>query len=420
MAGIFRGALKAKGENYMRFGVNYIPSKEWLYSWLDFDEASVRKDIETIKSLGFDHIRAHIIWSFFQPNEKYVSVHCKNNLKKFTKICEEVGMDFFLSLFTGWMSGMVFLPPWLNVGGFDCWKVGMFTNERAIKAEKLLIDEVGAVVAKSKVFLGFDLGNELNCLTRYEIDKDIDKEKVDNWSHIMFEKCNEVAPGKLHNNGMAHAPWFGDSFFTRETLANDGAITPIHAWAPFTGTTSRYGITGKETHRLPNYMIEMAKAYSNDNNRLYQVQEFGMADQWFEKEEDLKIFIDKTLENCASDKNIWGVTWWCSHDISDRFAGFVDFEHNLGVIDVNNKPKAAGLIFKEFIESCKNTEIKEIKPTKALVIKQGPGDENDYTNAERYMKLVEKGIYPAFVTPEKAGDKEYLMSRGIEEIIEDM
>ena len=37
--------------------------------------------------------------------------------------------------------------------------------------------------------------------------------------------------------------------------------------------------------------IEMAKAYANDNDRLYQVQEFGMADQWFEKEEDLKLFI---------------------------------------------------------------------------------------------------------------------------------
>ena len=40
-------------------------------------------------------------------------------------------------------------------------------------------------------------------------------------------------------------------------------------------------------------MIEMAKAYANDNDRLYQVQEFGLADQWFENDEDMKIFIDK-------------------------------------------------------------------------------------------------------------------------------
>lgn len=27
----------------MRFGANYIPSKNWLYSWLDFDEESIKK-----------------------------------------------------------------------------------------------------------------------------------------------------------------------------------------------------------------------------------------------------------------------------------------------------------------------------------------------------------------------------------------
>lgn len=43
----------------MRFGVNYIPSKNWLYSWIDFDEAAIKEDLKAIKALGFDHIRAH-------------------------------------------------------------------------------------------------------------------------------------------------------------------------------------------------------------------------------------------------------------------------------------------------------------------------------------------------------------------------
>ncbi len=99
-----------------------------------------------------------------------MSEHCLINLEKFAKICDEVQIDFFLTLFTGWMSGFVFLPSWLNVGGFDIWRLGMFTDERAIEAEKLYIREIGKVVFKSKTFIGFDLGNELNCLTRPEID----------------------------------------------------------------------------------------------------------------------------------------------------------------------------------------------------------------------------------------------------------
>lgn len=60
----------------MRFGVNYIPSKKWLYSWIDFDKSAILEDLKTIKSLGFDHIRARVLWSYFQPNENKVSEYC--------------------------------------------------------------------------------------------------------------------------------------------------------------------------------------------------------------------------------------------------------------------------------------------------------------------------------------------------------
>lgn len=401
----------------MRYGANYIPSKNWLYSWLDFDENSIRDDIKALKSLGFDHIRTHILWSIFQPNEHFVSQHCLDNLKNFTKICEEEKMDFFLSVFTGWMSGMVFLPPWLNIGGFDCWKKGMFTDERAISAEKYLIGKLSEVVGKSDVFLGFDLGNELNVLTRTEIDKDITKENVTRWGEVMLAECEKCVPGKMHVNGVAHAPWFGDMYFTREHLANTGAMTIFHAWAPFTGTSSKYGTDSFETAALSNYMTEMARAYCDeDEERLYNVQEFGMADEWA-SEEVLERFIVRSLDSIRSEKNVWGVTWWCSHDIQEEYLGFEKFEHHLGLIDVNNKPKKAGIVFKKYIEEEKQRPIEEIKRTKAVVIKQGSGDENDYTNAEIFMEYFKKGINIAFVTEDKAEDSEYLRKRGIEEVI---
>ena len=403
----------------MRFGVNYIPSKNWLYSWLDFDENSIKNDLIAIKELGFDHIRAHLIWSYFQVNESSISMHCLANLKKFSKICDEVGIEYFLTLFTGWMSGFVFMPSWLNIGGPDVWKLGMFSDERAIKAEQYYIEKISSVTNESKSFIGFDLGNELNCIANKNIDENITGPIADAWSGRIFQKCFEVAPGKLHCNGMAHAPWFGNTFFSRHTLANDGTITPVHAWAPFTGTIDKYGITAKETLRLPNYMIEMAKAYCNNDNRMYQVQEFGMADQWFDTEMELRDFIYGTLNNCASEKNMWGVTWWCSHDVSDKYTGFLDFEHNLGLLDVSNKPKPAGLLFRDYIAEYKHIRENYIVPTKALVIKRGTGDENDYTNAERYMRLIHDDVYPTFVTEENASNIDYLKSRGIDEVIYD-
>lgn len=400
----------------MRFGVNYVPSKNWHFSWVDFDEKSVREDICAIKELGFDHIRAHLMWHVFQPNDTYVSEYCLNNLKKFRAICEEEKMDFFLSVFTGWMSTMMFLPPWLNVGGFDCWKKGIFSNSEAIEAEKFYIEKIAEVVADSDAFLGFDLGNELNCLTRLELDPDLTREIADNWSHTMFDKFNEVAPGKLHNNGMAHAPWFGETFFSRETLANDGSLTPLHAWSQFMGITSKYGNNSIETYRLPNYMVEMARAYANDSKRLYQIQEFGMADHWAKNEEELEKFIYGTLENCASDPYIWGITWWCSHDTGKHIKG--PFNYDLGVLTTNNEQKKSGLIFKKFIENYKAENYLKPLPEKAIVILPGTGDENDCTNAYRYLDYCKKGINLAFVTEEKKNDAEYLKSRGIREVIE--
>lgn len=143
-----------------------------------------------------------------------------------------------------------------------------------------------------------------------------------------------------------------------------------------------------------------------------------MADQWFESDEELESFIIGTLENCASDKDIWGVTWWCSHDIKQEYYGFVDFEHNLGIIDTENNPKAAGLIFKRFINNYKAENYIKPKPSKALVIQPGTGEETDFTNAKRYFDCYAGGEIMAFVTEEKKNDKNYLKIRGIEEVID--
>ena len=118
---------------------------------------------------------------------------------------------------------------------------------------------------------------------------------------------------------------------------------------------------------------------------------------------------------------MWGVTWWCSHDINEEFKGFDELEYTLGLLDINNNPKPAGLVFKKYIEEYKTKEIKPYRPTKALIVQEtGFGyAENARKNADRYAACVEKGIYPAFVLPQKAQDAEYLKMRGIEKILDD-
>ena len=56
----------------VRFGVNYVPSKNWWFSWADWDRRSVDADLRDIASLGMDHIRIMLLWSELQPNSTYV------------------------------------------------------------------------------------------------------------------------------------------------------------------------------------------------------------------------------------------------------------------------------------------------------------------------------------------------------------
>lgn len=38
----------------VRFGVNYVPSKNWWFSWSDWDRSSIAADLDDIASLGMD------------------------------------------------------------------------------------------------------------------------------------------------------------------------------------------------------------------------------------------------------------------------------------------------------------------------------------------------------------------------------
>lgn len=400
-----------KGMVMMRYGVNYIPSKNWLYSWLDWDAAKVKEDLYAIKELGCDHIRAHLLWSCFQENETRLSPLCMKNLASFVSICEEVGIDFFLTLFTGWMSGFVFLPSWIQP--MNACARGMFTDADLIEAEKFYIREISGCVGSSERFLGFDLGNELNILTHERLDAKITLTAADCWADTLLQFCDEVAPGKLHNNGVDHQPWFYKRGFSRENLANSGAVTTLHAWVEFTQANQHYDILGTGCLHLAPYMAELAKAYAEDYQRPIWVQEFGMSDLWLRGGATTEEFLIRTLDNISTVENIWGVTWWCSHDIDEKFLGFAPLEYHLGMLDVNNHAKPYAKKFAAYIKE--QTGVQPQKRTAAMIFE--PNSDEPWFNAKRYMEFVEQGIQPAIILPKQAQQKDYLAARGIATIL---
>lgn len=401
----------------IRFGVNYIPSKNWLHNWINWDAASVEDDLIALKSIGVDHIRANLLWPYFQLDPNIMCPAAMDSLKSFVSICEKTDMDFFLGLFTGYMSGTYFLPHWHHTITKEFGK-GVFDNPQMIEAEEFYIRQIAPLVADSPSFMGFDLGNELSCILCRN--REVGNDKTDAWQKKMIELCEELAPGKLHNNGVDHMPWFTDEFFSRDALANEGGITPVHTYARFTGALERFGRQATESIHLAPFMIEMARAFCRDTDRKYWVQEFGSVTVDFDDE--VEEFISKSFEAMTTSENLWGITWWCSHNIPMDYKAYHDIEYNLGLFDPDNKLTRAGELFKKTVE--KYSSSFDNPPARKTAIVMERYDEAGKINADfiwsygkKYAELVDRGIYPAFVLAERAGDTEYLKSRGIEEII---
>lgn len=393
----------------MRCGVNYIPRKNWLHFWLDFDADSVREDIKTLREIGFDHIRAHLIWSYFQPNEGYMSQHCLNNLSRFVRICEEEHMDFFLTLFTGFMSGFYYFPAFLKRDN----SFAMFTSKAEIEAECFYIKGIGKVVANSSAFLGFDLGNELSCVTPMQ--QYVTKKNVDEWQRIMYETCEMVAPGKLHNNGVDHQPWFNAAWpFSRESLANLGALTPLHCWTEFTRAREHGGLLGKASILITDFMSQLALAYANEPNRMVWIQEFGCSSLWSDSEEQMEEFMIKALNAISGIQNCWGFTLWCSHDLSPTLKGYAELEYDLGILDTNNRPKPYAAAVSKWIEQHRaNKEIPAVRSKACIFQPEKP----IWENIEKFLAYTSNENHIALVLPEKASDADYLASRGIIDIL---
>lgn len=401
----------------VRFGANYIPSKNWLFSWNDWDSAAVEEDLLAAKELGVDHIRANLLWHYFQLNPTVMSPVCMRNLEDFVRICEKVQMDFFITLFTGFMSGFFFLPAWIKSVSGDFFK-GIFHHEKIIAAEEYYVREITKVVKDSPNFLGFDLGNELSFLAMNDSEATVPR--CDEWHKKMLLLCEEVIPNKLHNNGVEHMPWFSNYGFSLDALTNTGRITPLHCYARFSGALTRFGRMSEESIHLAPFMAEVAKAFSKDTNRKYWVQEFGTADANFDDEMDE--FIIKSVEAMYTTENLWGITWWCTNNISREYTAFDPLEYSLGLHDIDNKITPAGKRFKSMVDTYKQANYTPPKRDKAIILcsqdELSVYDSNIAWNAgHRYAECIRQGIYPQIILPQYENDTEYLKSRGIKEIV---
>lgn len=412
-----RGALDAP----LRFGANYTPSKDWMHSWLDFTPDDVRRDFGALAELGLDHVRVFPLWTVLQPNRTLIRTKALDDVRAMVDIAAEFELDASVDVIQGHLSSFDFVPAWLST-----WHDrNMFTDPKALDGQVTLVQRLAGALRDAPNFLGLTLGNETNQFSAHTHPSPwpVTTDEAGGWIEALLAAAHEAAPDLPHVHSEYDAVWYMDDHgFTPAHASRLGAMTTIHSWI-FNGTAQRYGGRSVASDRHAEYLIELSRAFATDPERIVWLQEVGAPANCLD-EAEMPGFLEATLRSSARTANLWGVTWWCSHDVSRELGDFPELEYSLGLIDQSGAAKPLGRRFAELIPELRARVAPPDRST-AIVVEVDE-HETPVSRAalspggavfQAWVDACAAGDDPALVTSRTALDPVALEARGIRRLI---
>ena len=333
--GIAVGANPDNGLMRHRFGVNYVPSQNWYFCWNDWKPDEVARDLDRVAEIGADHIRIMLIWPWFQPNPRVVSPVHLYRLEELLRIAAERKLEVLVTIYTGGLSGFHFNPPYLE-------KKPFYTSPKWQAVQELYLAEASKCLMRHANFLGYDIGNEINC------NWPCPPTEGDAWMERVFKQMHALCPDRIHVNGVDHQPWFKETTFSTEALMAQQEIVTLHCWPYWTGAGKHGGHLDKPYTQLPAAMAALARSYGQAPRKPIWLEEFGACRAEM-PEADVPRWMELAITGGIAQGISW-FTWWASHDLSEQFE-FNPFEYSLGLMTVDNKIKEQGRVFKRLADA---------------------------------------------------------------------
>ncbi|MFB8776984.1 glycoside hydrolase 5 family protein [Streptomyces broussonetiae] len=399
----------------VRFGVNYTPSEGWFHHWLDFDLDSVRADLDSIAALGVDHVRVFALWPYFQPNRTLIRPRAVEQLIALADAAAERGLDVNVDGLQGHLSSFDFLPAWTRT-----WhRRNLFTDPAVVDGQAAYLRTLAAALADRPNFIGMTLGNEINQFSAgpHPDPDPATAPQIEAWLTRMLAACEEGAPGRLHLHAEYDATWYqSDQPFTPAQAARLGAVTAVHSWV-FNGTAQRYGRTSVPTEHHGAYLVELSKAWAGQPHRPVWLQEVG-APAPLVPAEHAAAFTEATIKAVLDCPDLWGITWWCSHDVSRTLADFPELEYGLGLLGSDRRAKDTAAVL---AAAARAAHPAPAPRTTALVVPADPALRGRLAPGgpvfEAFFRLAADGARPTTVLDERAADAEHLRARSITEVV---
>lgn len=332
-------------------GVNYTPSVDWMFQWYDIDANVVRADFEAIAALGLDHVRVFPLWPVLQPNRTLIRTAAVEDVAAVVQIGADLGLTVYVDVVQGHMSGFDFVPAWL----LNWHRGNMFTDAGAVEAQARLVSVLYERLADEPGFGGLTLGNETN---QFVSDPNPDKmpatvAEVSSWLERTIGAVQPRAEHTIAHSTNDHV-WYRDEHpFVPRHVTEHGSVSTVHSWI-FNGTAARYGALSPQSVRHGEYLIELARAFATTADRQIWLQEIGAPDSCL-TEQEIPEFAEQALRAAFTTQHLYGVTWWCSHDIGSELSDFKPLEYGLGLLRPDQSVKPIGARLRETISDLRST-----------------------------------------------------------------
>ncbi|GAC1369618.1 MAG: cellulase family glycosylhydrolase [Actinomycetota bacterium] len=163
-----------------RLGVNYLPPRSGM-AWLrPYQPKLTRSHFRRMACAGFDSVRVFLPWEDAQPSPGSVDPRVLNHLVDVADAAAQCGVELIVTLFTGHMSGVNWIPRWATgpgardrrfrvvaggevqdgAAGLRNW----YSDPEVVKAQERLAGSCAAALAGHPALWAWDLGNEnSNC-----------------------------------------------------------------------------------------------------------------------------------------------------------------------------------------------------------------------------------------------------------------
>ncbi|WP_435107249.1 glycoside hydrolase 5 family protein [Nocardiopsis synnemataformans] len=403
----------------LRFGVNHTPSKGWFYSWLEPSWDDVRRDFDAIAELGLDHVRIFPLWPLLQPNRALIRERALADVRTTVELAARAGLDTAVDVVQGHLSSFDFLPSWLT-----SWHGrNMFTDPGAVEAQARLVRAVHDAVADVPGVLALTLGNELNQFSDrpHPSPMAADRHQAAAWLEALLGAVPaDSALPVLH--AAYDAVWYLDDHpFEPAHAARLGDLTAIHSWI-FNGTGQHYGGMSPESQRHAAYLTELSLAFAAPDRPVW-LQEIGAPLNCL-GESEAADFCEGSVRHAADSANLWGVTWWCSHDVSRAYADFPELEFTLGLFDEGGAAKPLARRFGALAAELASAPAPPPRTTAVRVPVDGRGVPVSRSELapgggvfEAWMAAAARGERPALVTSADADAPARLAARGVDTVL---